>query len=221
MSNRTLLYEQVATVAKAVASPKRLELLDYLAQGEKTVEVLAKQAGITVKLTSAHLQGLKSTRLVESRRDGRFIYYKVADSDVVKVLVSLRQLAEKRLSGIQETLRSYMQSPESMCQMDRRTLIEKAESGDVVVIDVRPCDEYETAHLPHAHSIPLSELKKVIGKLPKNKEIVAYCRGAYCVLSHDAVNLLRKRGYRASRLSEGISEWIATGVRLARGSEAF
>lgn len=219
MDNKTLLYEHVATVTKALASPKRLEILDYLSQGEKTVDTLAAQAGISIKLASAHLQDLKSSQLAKSRRDGRFIYYSIADEDVVKVLVNLRQLSEKRLTGFQETLQNYMQSSETMSRIDRRKLIEKAESGEIVVIDVRPRDEYETAHLPYARSVPFDELKELLNRLPKNKEIVAYCRGAYCVLSRDAAELLRKKGYRANHLSEGISEWIAAGVRLFRGGE--
>jgi rhodanese-related sulfurtransferase len=220
MNEKTFFYEQVTLVAKAIASPKRLELLDFISQGEKTVDVLARQAGITMKLASAHLQDLKSARLVNVRRDGRFIYYSIADSDVVKVLVSLRLLAEKRLTSLQETLQSYTQSPESMSTLDRRALMEKVEAEEVIVIDVRPRDEFNSGHLPHARSVPLDELKKLLGKLPMNKEIIAYCRGSYCLLSRDAVNTLRRKGYRASRLSEGISEWIAGGVQLARGSES-
>ncbi len=219
MKEKTFLYEQVAIVAKAIANPKRLELLDYISQGEKTVDLLARQANITMKLASAHLQELKSARLVDTRREGRFIYYSIADSDLVKVLVSLRLLAEKRLTSIRDALQSYDQAPESMSTLDRKTLMEKAKAGEIIVIDVRPRDEFNSGHLPHARSIPLDELKKILSKLPKNKEIIAYCRGSYCLLSRDAVNTLRRKGYRASRLSEGISEWIASGVRLARGTE--
>ena len=170
-----------------------------------------------MKLASSHLQELRGARLVETRRDGRFIFYRVADNDVVKLLVSLRLLAEQRLANVQETLQGYAHSRENMTTLGRRELIEKAESGEVIVIDVRPRDEFEAGHLPNARSEPIAELKKMIGKLPKSKEIVVYCRGAYCILSRDAVNSLRRKGYRATQLSEGISEWIAAGVRLVRG----
>ena len=219
MNIKNLLYEQVAAVGKAIASPKRLEILDCLTQGEKTVEALADHAGISIKLASAHLQDLKTARLVEARRDGRFIYYRVADSEVVKVLVDLRVLAERRLDSIRDTLKEYFRTPETMSTMDRNTLIKKAQSGDVIVIDVRPQDEFNAGHLPYARSVPLTQLKRMFGKLPKNKEIVAYCRGSYCVLSRNAAKTLRGKGFRATYFSEGISEWIASGIRLVHGRE--
>lgn len=208
------IYEQFARVGKAVASPRRLEILDLLCQGEKTVEDLAEHARIDIKNASAHIKVLRGARLLESRRDGKHVYYRLADPAVGAFWLSLRSLAERRLSEIRDVIQTYFDEPERMRAVDRRTLLERARRGDVVVIDVRPADEYATGHLPYARSLPLAELKRRIAMLPRGKEIAAYCRGPYCVLSHDAVEFLRRRGFSAIRLDDGVLEWRAAGMPI-------
>lgn len=212
------LYEFVAQVGKAVSSPKRLEILDTLSQCEKTVDSLAKHIGISLKLASAHLQDLKSVSLVESRRDGKCVYYRISNSDVTTFWVGLRTLAEKRLTSMQDVLKGFVGEPSTMTPVDRKTLVAKAKSGDVIVIDVRPKDEFDAGHFPGARSLPLDQLKKALKSLPKNTAIVAYCRGPYCLLAEDAVAILNRKGYRATRLPEGVSEWIAAGLSIEKST---
>lgn len=211
---KDLLYEQVARVGKALASSKRLEMLERLAQGERTVEVLARELGIEVKLASAHLRVLKEARLVESRRDGRFIAYQLSGQDVGALWAHLHGVATEHLVELQLALADILTSQERLTPETRVSLLKKARSGDVVVLDVRPEAEYQTAHLPSARSIPLEELKRRITELPKDKEIVAYCRGPFCLLSNEAVALLRKRGYKARKIGDGVAEWAAAGLEL-------
>jgi rhodanese-related sulfurtransferase len=208
------IYEQFARVGKAVASPRRLEILDLLCQGEKTVEELGQHARIDIKNASAHIKVLRGARLVASRRDGKHVYYRLADPAVGSFWLSLRSLAEHRLSEVRDVIQTYFDEPERMRAVDRRTLLERARRGDVVVLDVRPADEYATAHLPYARSLPLAELKRRLATLPRGKEIAAYCRGPYCVLSHDAVEFLRRRGFKAIRLDDGVLEWRAAGMPI-------
>lgn len=210
------IYEAIAQIGKATSSPKRLELLDLLCQSEKPVETLATQAGIDVKLASAHLKVLRIARLVETRKDGKHVFYRVADSEVAAFWVKLRSLAEMRSLEILKVSEQYFQDRDSMVSMDYKTLLKKARSGDVVILDVRPEDEYAAGHIPHAMSVPLAQLKKKLSEIPKSKEVVAYCRGPYCVLSHEAIEILRRKGYRVSRLSSGVSEWAAAGLPLER-----
>jgi len=209
---KNLLYEQVARVGKALSSPKRLEMLELLAQGEKTVEVLAQEAAIDLKLASAHLRVLRESRLVEARRDGRFIAYRLAGDDVAGLWARLHEVATEHLVELQVALSRVVSGPERLTEETRRTLLDKARKGDVVVLDVRPEAEYQTAHLPHARSIPLAELKRRLAELPKGKEIVAYCRGPFCLMSNEAVALLQKRGYRARKIADGVAEWSAAGL---------
>jgi rhodanese-related sulfurtransferase/DNA-binding CsgD family transcriptional regulator len=208
------IYEQFARIGKATASPRRLEILDLLCQGEKTVEELAEHARIDIKNASAHIKVLRAARLLDSRRDGKHVYYRLADPAVGSFWLSLRSLAEHRLSEIREAVQVYFAQPESMHAVDRRTLLARARRGDVVVLDVRPADEYATGHLPHARSLPLPELKRRLATLPRGKQIVAYCRGPYCVLSLEAVEFLRRRGFRAIRLDDGVLEWRAAGMPI-------
>jgi rhodanese-related sulfurtransferase/DNA-binding transcriptional ArsR family regulator len=215
MENRevkNLLYEQVARIGKAAASPKRLELIELLCQCEKAVETLARDAGLSVKLTSAHLKELKAARLVDSRKDGKYVYYRLADPAVAAFWVDLRALAEERLLDLQGVLRTFVNEPEKLAPADSKTLLVKAKKGELIVIDVRPQEEYQAGHLPYARSLPLPELKKRLSELPRNKEIIAYCRGPFCMMAKDAVALLRRRGYRAARLEAGVSEWRAAGL---------
>jgi len=208
------IYEQFARIGKAAASPRRLEILDLLCQGEKTVEELAEHARIDIKNASAHIKVLRGARLLESRRDGKYVHYRLADPAVGAFWLSLRSLAERRLSEIHETVKTFFAEPERMRAIDRRTLLARARRGDVVVLDVRPADEYAVGHLPHARSLPLSELKRRLSTLPRGKEIVAYCRGPYCVLSQQAVEFLRRRGFKAVRLDDGVLEWRTAGMPI-------
>ena len=212
---KDLLYEQVARIGKAASSPKRLELLEILAQGEKTVEALAAEARIDIKLASAHLKVLKAARLVEAQRDGRFIAYRLSGNDVSALWVNLRTVAEEHLVELKVAMDQIFAAPEKLNAETRRSLMEKARRGDVVVIDVRPSDEYASGHLPFARSMPLDEILVRIRELPPDKEIVAYCRGPFCVMSAEAVVLLKEHGYRAQKIADGTSEWLAAGLPLA------
>jgi rhodanese-related sulfurtransferase len=211
-SNRTIkdaLYEQVARIAKAAASPKRLELIELLCQAPKTVEVLAREADISVKLASAHLKELRLARLVESERNGKYITYRLASEDVARFWVTIRLLAEDRLFELQNALNELSTTSVEWTGTSREELIKKAKNGDVVVLDVRPASEYESAHLPFARSIPLAELKTRLAELPKDKPVIAYCRGPFCFMSGDAVKLLRNKGFNAMQLRDGVAEWNA------------
>ena len=219
MDNRTLknlLYEQVARVGKALASPKRLEMLEMLAQGEKSVEMVATEVGVDVKLASAHLKSLKEARLVQSRRDGKRMLYRLSGPDVAQLGVTLRHVAEEHLVELRLALQQMMAEPEHLAKIGRKALLAQAKRGEVVVLDVRPADEYDTAHLPYARSMPLSELAHRLSELPQDVEIVAYCRGPFCLMSDEAVALLTERGFRARKTFDGVSEWQAAGLPVAR-----
>ena len=213
---KDLLYEQVARVGKALASPKRLEMLETLAQGEKSVEALAGALAVDIKLASAHLKSLKEARLVQSRRDGKRIFYRLSGQDVAQLGVTLRDVAEEHLLELRMALQEMMAEPDRLTQVGRKELLTQAKRGDVVVIDVRPQDEYDTAHLPYARSIPLTELTHRLAELPRDVQIVAYCRGPFCLLSDEAVALLKKRGFNARKTFDGVSEWHAAGLPLAK-----
>ena len=203
------LFEQVARIAKAVASPKRLELIELLCQAPKAVETLASEAGISVKLASAHLKELRTARLVDTERQGKRIIYRIASPEVPRFWVLLRTLAEDRLFELQDALRQLSASNGEWRGENHEELLRKARDGDIVVIDVRPTNEYEQAHLPFARSLPLAELRNRLADLPKDKPIVAYCRGPYCLMSADAVRLLQEQGYTALQLRAGVAEWAA------------
>ncbi|MFM0412631.1 MULTISPECIES: ArsR/SmtB family transcription factor [Paraburkholderia] len=204
------LFEQVARIAKAVASPKRLELIELLCQAPKPVDMLAREADISVKLASAHLKELRTARLVETERQGKRVIYRIASPEVPRFWVLLRILAEDRLFELQDALRQLSASNGEWRGEDRAELLRKVREGEIVVIDVRPVIEYEQAHLPFARSIPLAELRVRLAELPKDKLIVAYCRGPYCLMSADAVRLLQAQGYSAFQMREGVAEWAAT-----------
>jgi rhodanese-related sulfurtransferase/DNA-binding transcriptional ArsR family regulator len=214
---KDLLYEQVARIGKAVSSPKRLELLELLAQGEKTVEVLARELSIDVKLTSAHLKALKTARLVEHRREGKYMVYRLSGEDVAQLWVTLRLVAEEHLVELQLALQRLVADPDKLAQMGRAELLAQARRGEVIVIDVRPEEEYAVAHLPHARSMPMAEIEKRLAELPRSREIVAYCRGPFCLLSDEAQKLLARKGYRVRKLLDGVAEWSAAGLPLERG----
>lgn len=219
MNNRLLkdlLYEQVARVGKALASPKRLEILEMLAQGEKAVETVAGEVAIDAKLASAHLKALKEARLVQGRRDGKRMIYRLSGADVAQLGVMLRQVAEEHLVELRLALQQMMGEPQRLARVGRKELLAQARRGEVVVLDVRPPDEYDTAHLPYARSLPLPELAQRLAELPRDVEIVAYCRGPFCLMSDEAVELLRRHGYRARKTFDGVSEWQAAGLPVSR-----
>jgi len=212
------LYEQVARIGKAVASPKRLELIELLCQGEKTVELLAAQAEISVKLTSAHLKELRLARLVETRKDGKYVLYRLASTSVADLWVSLRTEAEQRLVELQVALASIVNHRDDLEGFDRASILKKAKAGELLVLDVRPEDEFAAAHLPHARSLPVDALRKRLAEIPKGVPVVAYCRGPFCLMAKDAVELLRKKGYRAFHLTDGVAEWRAHGLPIEQSS---
>ena len=219
MNNRSLkdlLYEQVARVGKALASPKRLEILEMLAQGEKAVETVAAEVAIDVKLASAHLKALREARLVQVRREGKRMIYRLSGGDVAQLGVMLRQVAEEHLVELRLALQQMMAEPDRLTHVGRKELLAQAKRGEVVVLDVRPPEEFDAAHLPFARSVPLPELAQRLAELPRDVEIVAYCRGPFCLMSDEAVKLLRKHGYRARKTFDGVSEWQAAGLPLAR-----
>jgi rhodanese-related sulfurtransferase len=212
----SVVYEQLARIGKCVSSPHRIEMLDLLAQGEKSVEALAAEAGLTVKNASAHLRVLRGARLVETRKDAQFCFYRLADDAVASFVAGLHELAEKRLAEVREFSVEFLKGRERLTAVDRRSLLRRIRQGDVVVLDVRDTSEFKAGHIPGARSVPLEELERALKSIPKNKEIIAYCRGLYCGLAEDAVALLRKKGYRASRIHDSIVDWKEAGLPVAR-----
>ncbi len=214
------IYEQFARIGKAVSSPKRLELLDLLCQGERTVEVLAKESGLAVANASQHLQVLRAARLVETEKAGLFVVYRLADQTVCEFYRTMRVLAESRLAEVEQIKRRFLEGREGMEPVDRDELLKLVREEAVTVLDVRPVEEYNAAHIPGSLSIPLKELKLHLAELPRNQEIVAYCRGPFCVLSVQAVEMLRAQGFNAVRLEEGIQDLRAMGFPIAEGQTA-
>ncbi|HEX9121915.1 MAG TPA: metalloregulator ArsR/SmtB family transcription factor [Actinomycetota bacterium] len=205
------LFEQFARLGKAVASPRRIELVDLLCQGERSVETLAREARMGVTNTSAHLQVLRRARLVETRREGVKVFYRLADDAVCAFYFALRDLGRSRLAEVDQVVRDYFDARDQLEPISRDDLLGRLSAGDSAVLDVRPQEEYEAGHIPGALSIPLPELEQRLGELPRDLEIVAYCRGPYCVLAPEALDILRHRGIRARRLEDGFPEW-----RIAR-----
>jgi rhodanese-related sulfurtransferase len=210
---KTALFEQFARVGKALASGKRLELVDLLAQGERTVEALARAAELGVTTASAHLQTLKQANLVATRREGTKIYYRLAGGDVAALYTFVRTVASAHLPDVEAARAAYL-GPDTE-QVTREELLRRAESDEVVVLDVRPREEYVAGHIPGAISIPVEELADRLAELPADQEIVAYCRGAYCVFAHDAVRLLTSAGRPARRLADGMLEWRLADLPVA------
>jgi rhodanese-related sulfurtransferase/DNA-binding MarR family transcriptional regulator len=213
------VYEQFARLGKALSAPKRLELLDLLCQGPRTVESLAEQAALSVANASQHLQVLRAARLVESEKKGLYVEYRVADHEVSRCFLSMRQLAEGRLTEINQVTRAYFEprgTPQggAVEAVERDELVRRVRAGEVTVLDVRPVEEYRAGHIPNAISIPVAELKARIAELPKDREVVAYCRGPWCVMALQAVELLRAKGFAAHRLELGVPDWRARGWRV-------
>ena len=206
------IYEQLARIGKSLASGPRLELLDVLCQGPRGVEALATQVGQSVANTSHHLQVLRRARLVAAEKEGVHVTYRLADEQVCAFFLALRGLAESRLLEIGQVARDFLEARGTMEPVDREALVERVRSGAVTVLDVRPVEEYQAGHIPGAVSVPLAQLAQRLAELPRDREIVAYCRGPYCVMAVEAVVALRAHGFRALRMDEGVPDWRARGL---------
>jgi rhodanese-related sulfurtransferase len=215
------LYEQFSRLGKALASPRRIELLDLLCQGERTVEALAEAARMGVTNTSAHLQVLRQARLVETRREGVKVYYRLADEEVCRFFFALRDLARARLAEVEQVVRDYLEARDELEPVSRQALLERLGRGDVTVLDVRPPEEFAAGHIPGARSVPLPELERRLDELPRDVEVVAYCRGPYCVLAPEALGILRAAGFRARRLEDGFPEWRLAGLPVEVGERRW
>jgi rhodanese-related sulfurtransferase len=211
------IYEQFARLGKATSAPKRLELLDLLCQSPRTVEALAEQANLSVANTSQHLQVLRAARLVDAEKKGLYVEYRVADDEVCRFFFALRGLAEARLAEVERVSREYFEERGAMEAVEGDELLRRVKAGEVTVLDVRPVEEYRSGHIPSALSIPVGELSARLKELPKGRDIVAYCRGPYCVMAVDAVELLRKKGFKAHRMEQGVVDWRAQGWRVESG----
>jgi len=218
-SLKTAVYEQIARIGQAASSPSRLELLDLLSQGPRTVEALARQTNRSVAITSHHLQVLRRVRLVGADKAGLYVTYRLLDPDVGRFLLDLRRLAESRLSEIRQITRQYLEGRGALEAVDDDELVRRVRAGQVTLVDVRPREEYLAAHIPGALSVPLSELPQRLRELRKRRDVVAYCRGPYCVMAIDAVDLLRRKGFRAHRMEHGVAEWRGHGWPTESGDE--
>jgi len=210
------IYEQFARIGKAVSAPKRLELLDLLCQGPRTVESLAGQAALSVANASQHLRILRTARLVDAEKKGLYVEYRLADEAVETFYVALRGLAEARLGEVERVTREYLDARGAMEPVESEELLRRVRKGEVTVLDVRPVEEYRAGHIPGALSVPVGDLKARIKELPRGREVVAYCRGPYCVMAVEAVTILRARGFTAHRMEQGVPDWRARGWRVAR-----
>jgi rhodanese-related sulfurtransferase/DNA-binding transcriptional ArsR family regulator len=208
------LYEQFARIGKALSNGHRLELLEVLAQGEHSVETLAHETGLSVANASQHLQALRAARLVEVRREGVSMYYRLADESVFRMWQALRTVGEAQLAEIDRVVQTFLLDRSKLQPIDAHEVLKLLSDDQIVLLDVRPAKEYEAAHLPQARSMPVTELEARLVELPADKEIVAYCRGPYCVFADEAVTLLRARGYQARRLAEGLPDWRALGLPI-------
>jgi rhodanese-related sulfurtransferase/DNA-binding transcriptional ArsR family regulator len=206
------IYEAVASVAKAMASPKRVELIELLAQTERSVEWLAESTGMSLANTSQHLQVLRGARLVESRKDGLYVRYRLASPAVADLHGAVRAVAEERDAELDRLVRSFFGDRSGLDAVGMTELLDRAGRGEVIVIDVRPPEEFATAHIPGARSVPLSLLESAMAELPRDRAVVAYCRGPYCVLADQAVKRLREAGFSAHRLDGGLPDWRSAGL---------
>jgi ArsR family transcriptional regulator len=211
-SPKLALFAQFAAVAKALAHAHRLELLEQLAQGERSVEVLADRTRLSIANASQHLQQMRRAGLVANRREGKFVYYRLADDAVLDLLAALRRIAERNVAEVERLVRRYFDERDSLEAVSREDLLERSRAGAVTILDVRPEDEFALGHLPGALNIPLRELESRLREIDPRQEIVAYCRGPYCVLSYEAVAQLRMRGFKVRRLEDGLPEWRAAGL---------
>jgi rhodanese-related sulfurtransferase/DNA-binding MarR family transcriptional regulator len=214
--HKARLYESIGRVALALASSARLQILEIVAQGERSVDALATLCGLSVANTSKHLQALRQAGLVTARRDGLRVYYSMAGNDVATLVSALREVAEKRVADVEQVLRLWLAHRDEMEAVPAGEVLQRARKGLVVVLDVRPHEEFAAGHLPGAVNIPIHELEKRLKELPKRGEVIAYCRGPYCLMSYDAVSLLRRKGRKARRLESGLPEWRAAGLPIER-----
>lgn len=212
------LFEQFARVGKALGNGHRLELLEFLAQGERTVEALAGVAGLSVANTSQHLQQLRQAGLVLTRKQGLHVHYRLADPAVADLVAAMQRIAEQQLAEVDRIVRSYLTARDNMEPVSRHDLVQRAARGEVTVLDVRPPEEYAAGHLAGALNIPVPDLERHLAELPRGQEIVAYCRGPYCVLAFEAVARLRAHGFQARRLEDGFPEWKTAGLPVEAGA---
>jgi rhodanese-related sulfurtransferase/DNA-binding transcriptional ArsR family regulator len=217
---KSALYQQLGRVAQALASGSRLQILEFVAQGERSVDALAAMAGLSVANTSKHLQALRQAGLVAARKEGLRVYYSLAGDDVVALISALRAVAEHRVAEVERLVRLWLAHRDEMEAVPAVELLERAKNGLVTVLDVRPAAEYAAGHIPGAINVPLEKLESFLSKLPKRKEVVAYCRGPYCLMSFEAVEKLRKKGWRARRLENGLPEWRAAGLPVVEEAKA-
>ncbi|MDT8405096.1 metalloregulator ArsR/SmtB family transcription factor [Sulfuriflexus sp.] len=213
------LFNQFARVGKALASGNRLELLEFIAQGERSVDELSKVAGLTMANTSQHLQQLRQAGLVATRKQGLKVYYRLSGDDVIRLLDALRVVAERHVADVERLVNTYLTVKDSLEPIPRAELLSRVRDGLVTVLDVRPAEEYAAGHVPGAVNIPISELEQRLEELGKGQEIVAYCRGPHCVLAFDAVARLREKGLKARRLEDGYPEWLAEGLPVEHQEE--
>ena len=214
--HKARLYASIGRVALALGSAGRLQILEFVAQGERSVDSLAAMTGLSVANTSKHLQALRQAGLVSARKEGLRVYYAIAGADVAALVAALHEVSEHRVAEVEQLLRTWLAHRDEMEAVPAAEVLERAKKGLVVVLDVRPQEEYSAGHLPGAVNIPIQELAKRLKELPLRKEIIAYCRGPYCLMSYDAVSLLRKKGRKARRLQAGLPEWRAAGLPVER-----
>ncbi len=213
------IFEQVARIGKAVSNPKRLEILELLSQAPRTVEALAQAAQLSQANTSQHLQVLRNSRLVEAKRDGTSIWYRLTDETVADFFRTLRVLAVTHLAELDRIVSQYFTGQADLEPVDQKTLLQRVRKGEVTVIDVRPQEEYQAGHIPGAVSIPIDELEDRLAELPQGREVVAYCRGPYCIWSGQAVQVLQEHGFQARHLPDGVLDWRARGFRVSAGDK--
>lgn len=215
-AHKARLYEAIGRVALALGSAGRLQLLEFVAQGERSVDALATMTGLSVANASKHLQALRQAGLVSARKEGLRVYYSIAGDDVSALLAALRDVSEHRVAEVEQLLRTWLSHRDEMEPVPAAEVLERARKGLVVVLDVRPAEEFAAGHLPGAVNIPIHALARRLKEIPKRKEVIAYCRGPYCLMSYDAVSLLRKKGIKARRLEAGLPEWRAAGLPTER-----
>src|ERR1051326_4589593 len=207
-----------AEIAKALGHAQRLEILEHLAQGERSVDALATRLGVPIANISQHLRLMRQAGLLTSRREGKRVFYSVSDSSVVDLVTALHQVGERNLAGVREILNGYFRDRDTFEPVSRKDLMQRLKLGEVVVLDVRPEDEFAAGHVPQAINIPLKDLPRRLRQIPKNVEVVVYCRGPYCVFAFEAVALLRQRGFEVRRLEDGFPEWRAQGLPVERSA---
>ena len=206
------LFEQFARIGKALSSGKRLEMLEFLAQGERSVEQLAQMTGLSVANTSQHLQQLRQVGLVTARKEGLYVYYRIAGDGIVRLLATLRAVGEEHVADVDRLIKLFLDSRDSLEPVPAKELWQRVKQGLVTVLDVRPPEEYAQGHIRGAINVPVTELKKKLHQIPADQEVVAYCRGPYCLLAYEAVQVLRKKGIKARRLEDGYPEWKSAGL---------